>query len=238
MEFFINKIFKGKIDDRVHLQFKKFSGGDFNNRAVIIGKNSGGKYSLNTSHEFANEFVLYLAEMLGDNKTNVQGVIVSTRDLENELDFVNKKQFMGVKQYVVDKEMTGNEILELCNKLPNAFFGLSFNVGNSELKIKPKAPKSGKPSTKGEETAKPNFCKLKTTDKNIIDSLIFDNEAYGFKNIEVSHIFIINEIIIPEELKNEKDYAVIKEKALRKGKIVRKMKIDGKEIVKEKEFEA
>jgi hypothetical protein len=170
----------------------------------------------------------------------VKGVVVSTRDLTGELDFQDKKQFMGVKQYIIDKEMSGNEILELCDKVPSAFIGLSFSVGDSELKIKPKAPKSAKPSSKGDSVPKVDFCKLKTTDKSIVDGLIFDEEAKNFKQIEIRHNFIIEEIVISDELKREAgdDFALIKEKALRKGKIVRKLNIDGKDIVKEKEFEA
>jgi len=238
MDFFIKKIFEGKIDDRVHLQFKKFGKGKFKDRAVIIGKLNGERYSLNTTYEYGNEFVRFLAEKLGENKTNVEGVIITTRDLSDEIEYVNKKQFMGVKQYTLVKEMSGMEILDLCEKLPNSFIGLSFSVGNTELKIKQKAPKSGKPSTKGDDIIKADFCKIKTSDKSLVENLIFDKEITNFKNIEISHDFIINEIIITEELKNEKDYAVIKEKAFRKGKIIRKIKLDGKEVIKEIELEA
>ena len=239
MEFFIKKIFEGKTDDLVHLQFQKFSRGEFKHRAMIIAK-AGKEFRINTTPEFANEFVRYLAEMLGSGSTNVQGIVVSTRNLTGELDFQDKKQFMGVKQYVINKSMTGNQILDLCNKLPNSFIGLSFKVGETELNIKPKAPKSAKPSTKGESSPKVNFCKLKTNDNKLINSLIFDSEAKGFKQIEISHDFIINEIFVSDKLKKEAgdDFAKIKEMALKKGKIIRRLNIDGKEIVKEKEFES
>ena len=44
-----------------------------------------------------------MAEKLGDGITQVKGIVVSTRDLTGELDFQDKKQFMGVKQYILDK---------------------------------------------------------------------------------------------------------------------------------------
>ena len=240
MEFFIKKIFDGNTegDEMVHLQFQKFSRGVFKNKAALVAKCSRGNFSISTTSEYANELVRYLAEKLGNQKTHVNGIIVSTRDLADELDYENKKQFMGVKQYVINKELSGNEIISLCDKLPNAFFGLSFSVDGSKLKIKQKAPKSAKPSTKAEETIKIDFCKLKTSDNSIIKSLIFDDEVKEFKNIEIIHEFVIDEIVIPEELKKEKDFAVVRKKALKKGKIVRKIKIDGKEIKKEKEFAA
>jgi len=124
---FIKKVFTGGVDNSVHLQFQKFSKGEFRNRAIIKIKNSGGKFSIVTTNEFANDLVRDVAEKIGSGVTHVTGVVVSTSDLTGELDFKSKKQFMGIKQYVMDKEMTGNEIIELLDKFPKAFFGLSFS---------------------------------------------------------------------------------------------------------------
>ncbi|GAJ01601.1 unnamed protein product [marine sediment metagenome] len=216
---FIKKVFDKEIDDSVHLQFQKFSKGEFRDRALIKAKNSGGKYTINTSAEFANDMVRAVAEKLGDDITNIEGCVVSTNDLTGELDFQDKKQFQGVKKYMIDKEMSGNKILSLLEKFPKAFFALSFEAGkdNTILKIKPKAPKSGKPSPKSDKKISPNFCKLKTTDKEIGKSFIF--EKPNFKEANITHDFIIEELILPE---GEKDFAKIRELAKRKGKIIRK----------------
>jgi len=229
---FIKKIFEGKEDESVHLQFQKFSKGEFRNRAIIIAKNSSGKYSINTTYEFANGLIEKLAEKLGDRKTNVTGAIISTQDLAEDLDFKNKKQFMGVKQYIIEKEMSGKEITELINKFPKAFFGLSFKTQDSELKVKAKAPKSAKPSTKGEEKPKADFCKLKTTDREIAKDFIFEKPE--FKKAEIIHTFLITDLILP---KDEKDFAKMREKAKRKGKIIREVVIDGQVMKYEKDFE-
>jgi len=233
MESFIKKIFNGKIDEDVHLQFQKFSKGEFKNRAMISAKNSSGKFSINTTSEYARELVKIMGEKLGNEKTHVSGVLISTLDL----DFLYEKKIsvMGTKKYVIDREMSGKEILELCDKYNKAFFGLSFNVGNDQLKIKAKLPKSSK--NIGEDS-KINFCNLKTQDKNIVESLIFDEETKNFKKIEIKHDFIIEEIVIPKELKNEKDFSKIREKALRKGLVKRYINFDGKSLVKEKSFVA
>ncbi|MEJ2267904.1 MAG: hypothetical protein P8X70_02420 [Nanoarchaeota archaeon] len=121
------------------------------------------------------------------------------------------------------------------NKFPKTFFALSFEGGDSKLKIKPKAPKSGKPGKKG-DAPKADFCNLKTTDKELAESFVF--EKTDFKKAEINHTFFIEDIIIPEDLKNEKNFAIVREKALRKGKIVRKSIIDEKEKISEIEFEA
>ncbi len=232
---FIKKVFDGNCDEETHLQFKKFSKGEFNNRALIRVKCSGKKCTINTSAEFGNELVKILAKKLGDQKTKISGAIVSTADLTGELEFKEKKQFQGVKRYLIENEMSGKELLDLLNKFPKAFFGLSFEVGEEKLKIKPKAPKSAKAKNKG-ESPKADFCKLITTDEEIKKSFVFD--VSNFKSAEINHTFLIEKIEVPEELKDSKDFALIREKSLRVGKIVRKAVIDGKEIVNEKEFKA
>ena len=231
---FIKKIFKNQPDNSVHLQFQKFGKGEFRNRALINARKSGNKYTILTTAEFANELVREVAGKLGGNKARVTGAIVSTNDLKEELDFKEIKQFQGVKRYLIDKEMNGDDILSLLEKFPKAFFALSFNCDkdSTSLKIKPKAPKSGKPGKKGEKP-KPNFCKITTTDKMLAEDFVF--EVSDFKKAEIDHKFIINEIIQPE---GETDYARIRELAKRKGEIIREALIDGKEIRKKMDFEA
>jgi len=233
---FIRKIFSGKIDEFVHLQFQKFSRGEFRYRAVIGAKRTGEKYTIKTTSEFANEFVRESAGILGKNKARITGAVVSTNDMKSVLDFKEIKQFQGVKRYIIDKDMTGEEILSLLNRFPKAFFALSFSTSSFSLKIKAKSPKSGKPGSKKEEMPKPDFCTMVTTDKKIGEDFVFENP--NFKKADIKHTFIIKDIIIPDKLKNEKDYSVIREKALRKGKIIREAIIDDKSYKKEAEFEA
>ena len=228
---FIKKIFDKESDELTHLQFQKFSKGEFRNRALIRAKKTKDKITVNASAEFANEMVREVAKELGNNKTKVTGAVISTNDLTGEIDFHEKKQFQGVKKYLIDKEFSGEEIIKLLNKFPKTFFALSFESKNSQLKIKPKAPTSGKPG-KGEESPKPDFCKLITTNNELGESFIF--EKPDFREANISHIFIITELIIP---KNETDYARIREIAKRKGKIIRDAIIDGKQVKKEFDFE-
>ena len=106
---FIKKVFSGKIDNETHLQFQKFSRGEFRDRALIKAKRQGNGFSISTGSEFANELVKTVAEKLGSNKTKVTGAIVSTLDLK-ELDFKDKKQFQGVKRYILDNEIIPKSI--------------------------------------------------------------------------------------------------------------------------------
>lgn len=227
---FIKKIFEGEIDETIHLQFQKFSKGEFRYRALINAKRSGKKYTIRTTAEFANGLVRLVAEKLGSQKTLVIGAIVSTSDLKEELNPKEIKQFQGVKRYLIEKEMSGDEIIELMEKLPKAFFALTFSYGDYNLKIKPKIPKSGKPGKKNEKP-KVNFCALKTTDSEIGKDFIF--EKPDFKKAEINHTLFIEEIIKPE---GEEDFAKIRELAKKKGYILREAEIDGEIINTKKEF--
>ncbi|HLC86954.1 MAG TPA: hypothetical protein VJH65_01610 [Candidatus Nanoarchaeia archaeon] len=233
---FIKKIAEGKIDDAVHLQFTKFSKGEFRNRALINAKQSKGHYTINTGPEFANDLVMEVAKEVGDNKVKVSGVIVSTSNLSNKLDYKEVKQFQGVKKYIIDKEMTGEDIINLLYEFPKAFFALSFNSSKTNLKIKPKMPTSGKSGKNSKEGPKADFCKIVTNNSELAGSFIFENP--NFQKAEVNHTYIIEKIIIPDSIKNEKDYAKIREMSRRRGRVVRIANIDGKEIKREIEFEA
>jgi hypothetical protein len=229
---FIKKVFDNEVDEEVHQQFQKFSRGEFRDRAVIKAKKVKNNYTILTTSEFANEFVRIVAEKLGDEKTNITGAVISTLDLDKEIDFKSKKQFMGVKHYIIDKHMSGHGITELLEKLPKVFFALSFSHKGDILKIKAKAPKSAKPKTKA-EAPKPDFCKLITTDEKIARDFIF--EKPDFKEATISHDFIIKELIVPGD---EKDFAKAREMAKRKGIVIRRATIDDIKTAKEKEFEA
>lgn len=235
---FIKKVFDKIKDSSTHLQFQKFSKGEFRDRAVIKAKASGNKYTIWTGAEFANGLVRDVAEKVGGDKVVVTGAIVSTSDLKDKIDFKEIKQFQGVKRYLIDKEMSGNEIVALLDEFPKTFFALSFATGkdDTKLKIKPKAPKSGKPGKGDEEGPKADFCNLKTKDAELAKSFIF--EKPDFKEAYLKHTFFVESMIISEELKKSDDFAKVREEAIRKGRIIREGVIDEQEVKKEFEFSA
>ncbi len=234
MHFFIHKIVTGKSDELSHLHFEKFSKGEFKNRAVVQCKNSPKGYSISTTGEYANELVRYFAGKLGDSKANVTGAIISTKGLPASIKYKNISQFMGVKKYSIEGEMSGRQITEICDSVPRAFLGLSFSFGGNELKIKPKAPKSAKPSSSSDDKElKVDFCKIKTTDSEIVKDLFFD--ISDFKQAEAKHTFLIENIELPS---NESDPIKMRERAIRKGKIVRELTVDGIKTKKDYVFSA
>jgi len=239
MKFFIRKIFEDSIDELAHIQFIKYSRGEFKYKAMVaIKAQAKGIFKIGTTAEYGNELVRYMAEKVGDDEVKVSGALLTTQNLDGEFEYDEKKNALGVKKYFLDREMTGSKIIELLDKFPKCFFGLSMKFENTDLKIKPKSPKSPKPGNKADSEIKIDFCKIKTDDKELVKSLVFDEDNY--KEVRISHTLMIDEIIVSDELKKEADgdYAKIKEMAKRKGKVVREITVDGVEKKKEKEFSA
>ncbi len=230
----IKNIFNGIFNEEIHVAFLKFGRGEYKNKYLIEAKKQKDKYAIKTSAEFANYFVRKgLGKVSG--KIPIKGVIVSTLKLEEEMQNIEIKKvsnFQGVKKVELDTEVNAQEILEMLNKYPKVFFALSFKMEGYELKIKPKAPTSGKPGkNKGE--VKADFCSLKTTDESVIKDLLWD--APNFKEIKAKHTLKIENIIYP---KGEEDPVKIREMSKRKGIVVREIEVDGKEVISEAEFEA
>ncbi len=233
MKFFTHKIVDGKMDNLVHLQFLKYSKGLYEQKALVQGKKTKDAWSIGTSAEYANELVRAVAEEVGSDKTLVSGKIITTRDLQKELPTATMTQFAGVKRYELAQEITGKEIISLCDQLPNAFFGISFKSKQTELKVKAKAPKSKGPSEDDADVPKADFCKIKTTNKDLASSLLVGAETA--KEFSIQHKYNITEIIPP---KGETDPAKMRELAVRKGTLTRMVTTEGKTTQKDYPFSA
>lgn len=236
MKNVINKIFSGEVDSEVHDDFVKFSKGVFENRYLLEGKKQASKWAVKSSSEFANYFVRKCLRKVS-GLVEIKGIIVSTnKGLKEKFEFEieGEKGYMGIKQFLINSSIEPEKILKLMEKYPKAFYALSFKTDNCELKIKAKAPKSGKPG-KREDDGEPraDFCSLKTSDAEIVRDLFFDFP--DFKEIKVNHTIEINNIDVDASIK---DPVEMREKAVRLGKVVRKVVVDGKEKVSEKELVA
>ena len=228
MDFFIHKLSSGAGDSLSHLHFEKYSCGTFKDKAIVQCKFAKGIYSISTTSEYANEIVRFLGEELGSGSAAAEGVIISTKPLPPDIKYEGISQFMGVKKYAIRGTFTGNQIISVCDSVPRAFIALSFKTPSTELKIKPKAPKSAKPGSDSKNAPKVDFCKLKTTNAALVKSLFFD--VGDFKQAEAKHNFEIISIDVPAD---EKDPVKMRERAIRKGKLIRILTVDGTQHRKE-----
>ena len=230
---FIKKIFDNKVDETVHRQFKRFSKGNFENRALVDMK-VGSNVKVKTSFEYANDFSRFLANTIKD-KVKISGGIITTKDIKSELDFTpSVKQFAGVKTYLIENDMSKDQINNLMDKFPDALFLFSFTTEYGTLKTKVKAPKAGK-GGKNDEEPKADYCVFSTSDKNFVKEFAFDIKE-PFKSLFIKHTFIVDSLVVPEEYKNDLEKA--RQNARRKGKIIRNLTIDDNQSAKEINFEA
>lgn len=229
----IKKIFEGIFDEEVHTAFLKYGKGEYSNKYLVEAKKQKGNYVIKTSSEYANYFVETCLKNQG--KIKISGIIVTTLNLGNdeELGFKVEKRgnFQGIKKLQINTEVEASKILALIKKYPRVFFALSFKTEKSELKIKAKAPKSGKPGKDSDEV-KADFCSLKTSDPSIIKEVLFDIK--DFKEVRAEHKLKINEIIYPKD--SSLNPAEIREKSKRKGVVFRKIILDGNEKISESNF--
>jgi hypothetical protein len=220
MDCFIKKIFIRRTDESIHRQFVRFGKGTFPGRAAL-NLVRGEKIKLRGSFEYANDFVSLVSE-LGDAK--FLGIILSKEELQG----LTPKKKSAVLTYEVTGLSSG-KIKEIAGKAYTML--LDAEGPGLSLKMKKKLPKPGK---SGEAKIDDKFCILEA-DAKFWNQI---KEAFMFpecKKAKVKHTYIIDEIEMP---KGEKDFEKIRLLSKRKGKLVRKTEIDGKEGIKEIEFEA
>ena len=234
MSFIIKEIAEGKTNEEVHDAFIKFSKGVFPDRYLLEAKKVKEQWNIKTSNEYVNLIVKSCLSKVRE-EIIVTGAIVATFDVSKEAGFTIEriKQFMGIKQAIVNTKITPDKIINLMEKFPRAFYALSFSTPDFQLKVKAKAPKSAKPAAAGDKEIAPDFCSLKTKDENLVRELLFDVPTC--KVVSIRHTININEIELPN---NENDPVKLRENAVRVGVINRKIIADEKEIKREYKFRA
>ena len=232
----IKKIFDGACDDEVHVAFLKFGRGVYRYKYLIEGKKQAKNWAVKTGAEYANFLVRECLKRVGGS-VKATGVIVSTLDLRDEIGFELKKvsNFQGVRKHVINTEINKEEIFALMDKYPKAFFALSFKGEDFVLKIKPKAPTSGKPGKNKEDGPVADFCSLKISDKVFVDELFFD--IASFTKVKISHEIDVTDIVYPADMESLKP-AEIRELAKRKGVLKRVADVDGDVRESQAEFVA
>jgi len=220
---FVKNIFQGNIDENVHSQFIRFGRGEYEGRALISCHKTS-KLKLKSSFEYCNNFVYFISNL---GNFNFKGTIICKEEVKNLGPGGKKKG--GAFFYEVD-DVSSEKIIEIKNKV--SYLLLNCESEKVKLKMKKKLPKPGKPADKVDN----KFCQLEIASdyfQKIKDEFFWD--LADFKKIKIKHKFIIKDIVYP---KDEKDFEKIRLLSKRKGKIIREIEVDGKNLVREADFEA
>jgi hypothetical protein len=223
----VKRIFDGEADESVHVAFLKFGRGHYKNKYLAEGKRQAKNWAIKTSAEYVNDIVAWCLK--GSGSVKMKGVIVSTLDLRDEspIDFKKVSNFQGVRKHVVDGEVESSKIFDLMDKFPKAFFALSFKGDDFVLKVKAKAPTSGKPGKEKEGGPVADFVSLKTGDESLLSELFFGVDK--FDAVKIRHDIEISDIVYPEDMDSLKP-AEIRERAKRRGVLKRLATVDGGEV--------
>ena len=168
---FIKKIFENNVDDQVHRQFTRFGKGNFENRALVKIKKLKDKFTINTSYDFSYDLVRIFSDLI--EEVDISGKLIKKRKKQDINEKVNSERL--------------KELLE-----ENDHCLLDMTSGDYTLKCKKSLPKPGG------KTLNPKFCSACLPLEKLND-FAFDVKE-NFKTLEMSHTYIITELIIPERL--------------------------------------
>lgn len=203
---FIKKIFDKAIDEDVHKQFTRFSKGEFLNRALTKITTSKENFKMNFSYDLIKDVIKLVVTQI--EKAEVVGKLIK-----------------GKKKIEISSTISSEELKKICEE--NDFVLLDVTSPPIMIKCKKSLPKPGKELDAKFASA---ILPLK-----FIKEFVFDVDG-TFKQATISHTFVITDIVIPEEYKNNPEQARLHAK--RKGKITRILEIDGKHEEKTIEFTA
>lgn len=224
----IKQIFSDNLEDWVHQRFIRYSRGEFGGPLLGV-KITSNALKVNASADYAT--VLGNAIAKGADHVELKGTIIAKREIEplvrEVLNITKSAARKGLYTLEVLGSLSGSELCELYEKIPDANFLLDITSDKQKLKCKKKLPKPG-------GKVKDNFCSAKIDSKMldmVKDEILFD--VGSFKEVSVSHKYVISEIVAPEGIT---DPAQIRVLAKRKGKVLRKVVADGSEATSEHDF--
>jgi len=237
---FIKRIAERNVDKFTHWFFIRYGMGEFEKEPLIIVLTSG-KVKLRGGFEYVNSFQRFLAGLAAE-ELELSGSIVTSKDINKSLAELGlgplpaeKMRAKSTYQYSINNRVDRATFIRLCELLYDCF--LLFRAEDTDgrvLKVKKDKPPKIGAATKG-------FVSLelpKTDWEAVRAEFLFDvpkSKLEGAKRIEILHRYIIDDIIIPDEYKD--DAVKARRMAVRKGKIKRVVDIDGDSVESEIQME-
>lgn len=224
----IKEIIQGNPDEEyIHRRFIRYGRGEFQGPMIKI-KNEGDILKISSSEEYVNSLGWIMTKD-SSKEFSVSGSIISKEDIsgylrENSINVSKSAKKKGVYTLPVKGFIPAETLSKIYSEFPSQhiFLDLKPAEGKEGLKTKKKPPKPGSGADQKFCSAALDLSSLKT----VMDEFCFDSNTGNFKEIEVSHKYVIKDIIIPEEYRE--DYSMARIHSKRKGVIERSLTIDGK----------
>jgi len=225
---FIRKVYEKNADERAHQKFVRYGVGEFEKEEFIIKKGSS-FVQIKAGFEYLDVIFELMAGLIKED-VSLNGVIVTKNKITDDLNSlgIEPKKIAG-KKYTIQETIGKDKFRDFVNRFDSCFLLLNLKSGKYSISVKKSIPKPGK------LVEKFVTAKLDLKDFDLIKKeFLFDVDADDFKHASIKHIYIIDEIIIPNEFKNNPEQARLNAK--RKGRIIRKIEIDGRASEKEIEL--
>lgn len=225
---FMRKIYEKNVDEKVHQKFVRYSTGEFEKEEFMIKKGSS-FVQIKAGFEYLDVMFDIIAQCVKED-VSLNGIIVTKNKIINELNEfgIEPKKVTG-KKYTIEETMGKEKFKEFVDKFNSCSLLIKLKSGKYSISVKKSIPKPGKILEKF-VTAKFDLKDLDLIKKEFL----FDIKVDNFKDISIKHTYIIDEIIIPDEFKNNPEQARLNAK--RKGRIMRNIDIDGKTEEREMEL--
>jgi hypothetical protein len=241
---FIKEIFLGKeISEGTHKKFTRYGRGTFDGPSINIKKSDDV-----IKVEGSIDYVGLLGEIILKNFKNFKenfscsGKIFSKEDkkgvIEDEggIEIVKSRKKLGSFTYEIKGLFSSEKLLRLYEKLnKDSYLLLDLNSSTDGKKKKWSLKTKKTPQKPGRTDGKFFSATLDLSAlPDLVNEVAFDVKKEKFdKELKISHIYMIQELIIPEKYKENFKEARIHAK--RKGEIKRVMEVDG--VKEEREVE-
>ncbi len=233
---FIKEIIQGDPEkEYIHRLFVRYSKGEFEGPFLKV-KNTGKNLKIYASDAYASMLGKIITHQ-ANTEFKVSGSIFSKENpeeclLENNIPIKKSSKKKGTYITEVDGEATGTPLAKVYDVLKESQLFLSLSPKQSKDKLKSKK----KPTKPGSGTDE-KFC-LSTMSLTCLgplcEELLFELEDTDFKEAELRHNYVIEEIIVPDEFKDDPLNARLNAK--RKGQLIRTLKTDTETKEMKKEF--
>ena len=205
---FIKNAIENKADDITHHAFTRYGTGEYPKEEFKVKKSSK-NIRIWAGFEYTNSLLKFVATLC-DGNINVNGVIITSEDLEevlnkNKIEFTAKEKrgMRGLKktEYSIQGDFKKEELIKLIDQLNKYYLFIDIKQGTREYKVKKKAvPKVGK------ETNKFVTATIDIKDESKLrEEFLFDVKD-SFNEITINHTYIIEKIDVDEKM-IEKDPA-------------------------------
>jgi hypothetical protein len=228
---YIKDVFESKATEHAHLKFTRYSKGVFVGPLLSLKFSKSG-IKVKSSFHFVDELLILLAEVLKEKVVFVGGSVVWNKDLTPDFNKLGIKyskvsKSRGIFKYVLANEVNFKDFVTYFGK-----YNLLLNIKDEDASL---VTKTSPPKPNKEVST--DFCKVSlplSMEKRVREEFLFDIKEKNFKEVQIAHEILIEDIILPE---NAQDFEEARRLARRVGLLKRVITIDGQQKISECKFD-